>query len=45
MCYWVDYSGDFLAVAKEKLAEIGFIRADVYVKYHLWCVLGGQKAG
>ncbi len=25
------------------LREIGFTNADVFVKYHLWCMIGGQK--
>ena len=25
------------------LQEIGFSEADVYIKYHLWCVIGGRK--
>jgi SAM-dependent methyltransferase len=25
------------------LREIGYANVDVYVKYHLWCVIGGQK--
>lgn len=25
------------------LSEIGFVRVDLFVKYHLWCVVGGQK--
>ena len=27
----------------EWLEEIGFAKADVFVKYHLWCLIGGQK--
>jgi tRNA (cmo5U34)-methyltransferase len=27
------------------LAKIGFTHVDVYVKYRLWCVIGGQKPG
>ena len=25
------------------LKESGFVNVDVYVKYHLWCIIGGQK--
>lgn len=25
------------------LREIGFAEADVYIKYHLWCAIGGRK--
>jgi hypothetical protein len=25
------------------LHEIGFAEADVYIKYHLWCAVGGRK--
>jgi hypothetical protein len=25
------------------LHEIGFTEADVYIKYHLWCAVGGRK--
>lgn len=25
------------------LHEIGFAEADVYIKYHLWCAIGGRK--
>ena len=27
------------------LRESGFVNVDVFVKYHLWCAIGGQKAG
>jgi len=27
----------------EWLKEIGFINADVFLKHHLWCAIGGQK--
>jgi ubiquinone/menaquinone biosynthesis C-methylase UbiE len=26
------------------LKDIGFINADLFIKYHLWCVIGGRKA-
>lgn len=25
------------------LKEIGFANVDLFIKYHLWCVIGGQK--
>jgi hypothetical protein len=25
------------------LAEIGFTQVDLFVKYHLWCIIGGKK--
>jgi tRNA (cmo5U34)-methyltransferase len=25
------------------LKEIGFVNVDVFIKYHLWCAIGGQK--
>jgi hypothetical protein len=25
------------------LTEIGFTQVDLFVKYHLWCIIGGQK--
>lgn len=25
------------------LSEIGFKNTDLFIKYHLWCMIGGQK--
>lgn len=27
------------------LKEIGYVHTDVFVKYHLWCMVGGRKPG
>jgi hypothetical protein len=27
----------------EWLREVGFERADLFVKYHLWCAIGGRR--
>jgi hypothetical protein len=27
----------------EMLKEIGFRSVDVFVRYHLWCMIGGKK--
>jgi len=27
----------------EWLKEIGYVNVDLFIKYHLWCVIGGQK--
>ena len=25
------------------LNEIGYVNVDLFIKYHLWCLIGGQK--
>ena len=34
---------DFFMDQVAWLKEIGFTNVDLYVKYHLWSVVGGQK--
>ena len=37
-----DVHTSFLA-QMEMLERVGFIDVDLYVKYHLWCIIGGRK--